>query len=223
VLKADFTAMVAHELGSPLAAIRGFCDMLDTGALNPAEQTQAVAAIRTEAEALTALVSDVRNAANVERADFTIDRRPVAINALLNEAATFATTLPGHHTLTLQCIDDVQVCVDRERIGQVLRNLLSNAAKYSHPGAPIELRAWMRPGVVRIEVTDHGPGIHPEDRARIFEKFGRGRDCTGRNVAGVGLGLYLSRRIVQAHGSALEVTSTVDVGSVFAFELEVVS
>ena len=74
---------------------------------------------------------------------------------------------------------------------------------------------------MRIAVADHGFGIHPDDVARIFEKFGRGRDQSGRQVAGLGLGLYLSRRIVQAHGAELCVDSTPGVGSVFAFDLEV--
>jgi RNA polymerase sigma factor (sigma-70 family) len=106
-------------------------------------------------------------------------------------------------------------------MGQVLRNLLSNAAKYAPPGTPIELRAVRRGEHVRIEVADHGFGIHPDDMPRIFEKFGRGRDRGGRKVAGAGLGLYLSRRIVQAHGSDLTVESTPGVGSVFGFDLPV--
>ncbi len=74
---------------------------------------------------------------------------------------------------------------------------------------------------MRIEVIDRGPGIHPDDLKRIFEKFGRGRDPEGRKVAGLGLGLYLSRRILQAHGSDLVVNTGPDGGSVFGFELEV--
>jgi signal transduction histidine kinase len=105
----------------------------------------------------------------------------------------------------------------------VLRNLLSNAAKYSPAGALIELRARRsEEDRVRIEVADHGQGVHPDDVVRIFEKFGRGRDQSGQKVAGVGLGLYLSRRILQAHGSELTLDSTPGAGCVFGFELEAV-
>ncbi len=105
----------------------------------------------------------------------------------------------------------------------MLRNLLSNAAKYSPDGAPVELRTrpGTTPGHVRIEVADQGVGIHPDDAARIFEKFGRGRDRFGRKVAGVGLGLYLSRRILRAHGSDLTLDPAPEGGSIFSFELEV--
>ncbi len=107
-----------------------------------------------------------------------------------------------------------------ERVGQVLRNLLSNAAKYSPEGAPIELRVIGKKGRVRLEVADRGPGIHPDDVTRIFEKFGRGRERY--KMPGVGLGLYLSRRIVRGHGSELTVQTKVGEGSVFGFELKVV-
>jgi signal transduction histidine kinase len=113
------------------------------------------------------------------------------------------------------------VVADPYRIGQVLRNLLANAAKYSPEGVPIELRTapGAAPGHVRIEVADRGAGIHPEDAARIFEKFGRGRDGDGKKVAGTGLGLYLSRRILQSHGSELTLDPEPGGGSVFGFEL----
>jgi signal transduction histidine kinase len=114
------------------------------------------------------------------------------------------------------------VLADPERIGQVLRNLLSNAAKYSPEGAPIELRIIGKEGHVRLEVADRGPGIHPDDVMRIFEKFGRGRDRGSHRLPGVGLGLYLSRRIVRGHGSELTVEARPGGGSVFGFELAVV-
>ena len=111
---------------------------------------------------------------------------------------------------------------DPERIEQVLRNLLSNAAKYSPEGTPIELRVSGKEGRVRVEIADQGWGIHPDDVPRIFEKFGRGRYRKGHHERpGVGLGLYLSQRIVRGHGSELTVQTGPGVGSVFGFELRV--
>jgi signal transduction histidine kinase len=104
----------------------------------------------------------------------------------------------------------------------VLRNLVGNAAKYSPEGAPIELRATPHAEHVRIEVVDRGPGIHADDVERIFEKYGRGRDQQGRRVPGAGLGLYVARRIVAAHGSTLTVRSDAGGGAVFGFDLELV-
>jgi signal transduction histidine kinase len=222
VLKADFTAMVVHELDSPLAAIRGFTEMLGTGELNPGDQAKTISAIQAELDALGALVADVKDAAAVERDDFAVQLRAVPLDVLLADAVAFAKTLPDSHPFTANIATNEEVWADRGRIRQVLRNLLSNAAKYSPDGAPIELRAVHSetPERIRIEVADHGQGIHPDDMNRIFEKFGRGRDQSGQKVAGVGLGLYLSRRILQAHGSELELECTLGAGCVFGFELQ---
>jgi two-component system, sensor histidine kinase and response regulator len=221
VLKADFTAMVAHELDTPLAVIRGYADMLATGELDIDERARALDRLQAETDLLEALVSDVRSAAAVEREDFAIELQQVALDGLLRDAAAFVETLHGDHRLVTQGTTDGWVLADPHRIRQVLRNLLSNAAKYSPDGTPIELRTapGATPGRVRIEVADRGPGIYPDDAARIFEKFGRGRDGGGKKVAGTGLGLYLSKRILQAHGSELTLDSEPGGGSVFGFEL----
>jgi signal transduction histidine kinase len=222
ILKADFTAMVAHEFGAPIAAIRACAEMAAIGALDPHHKGMALATIQAQTDVLTTLVNDVRTAATAERDDFAIRPRPIAIGIILADAAAFARTLPGEHPCTMTEGLSYLVRADPERIGQVLRNLLGNAAKYSAPGTPIELCAIMKDGRVRLQVADRGFGIHPHDLTRVFEKYGRGRDEHGRNVQGVGLGLYLSRRIAQAHGTDLSVESFPGIGSVFGFDLEIV-
>jgi len=220
-LRADFTAIVAHELGNPLATILQAAELMATGPLDPI-QTRSLAAINAEAAALKALVADVRAAAEAERNDFALQPRPVPVRTLLGDTTAYAMALPGNHPLAVEDATDVAVRADRVRIGQVVRNLLTNAAKYSPPGTPITLRTTRCGRHVRIEVVDRGSGIHPDDLPRIFEKFGRGRNVAGEKFTGVGLGLYLSRRIVRAHGSELTVDSTPGRGCIFGFELEIV-
>jgi signal transduction histidine kinase len=220
VLKADFTAMVAHELANPLAAIRGYAEMMATRSLSPEDQATALATIRSESNTLISLINDIRIAATVERDDFAVRMAPVPVGVLLADAAAFGRSLPGDHPITISSDTHVLVMADQERIGQVLRNLLSNAASFSADGTPIKITATNQATRVRISVIDHGIGITPRDMVRIFEKFGRGRDQSGKKVPGAGLGLYLSRRIVQAHGTELTVESTPGVGSVFSFEVE---
>jgi PAS domain S-box-containing protein len=221
-LRTDFTAMVAHEIGSPLASVRGFLEVLATGELEPDDQADALVKIRAEINRLSTLVADIRSAATIERDDFALMLRRTAVDKLFEDAVRFAETLPGDHPLTVKVEADGRVWADPYRIGQVLRNLLSNAAKYSPDGAPIELRAKSgeTSGRIRIEVADRGRGVYPDDVDLIFEKFGRGRDRSGRKAYGVGLGLYLSKRILQAHGGDLTLDPAPKGGSVFSFELE---
>jgi len=223
-LKAGFTAMVAHELGAPVAAIRGLADLLARGGMPPSDQAALLAAIRAEADLVHRLVADVGAAAAVERDDFAAQPRPVPVAVLLADVAAFTRTLPGNHPIGESINDSVlttRVLADPQRVGQVLRNLLGNAAKHTPPGTSIELRATRDGSRVRLEVADDGPGIRAGDFERIFAKFGRGRDAEGRKTPGVGLGLYLSRRIVQAHGSDLSVESRLGEGTIFGFDLEV--
>lgn len=226
-LRSDFSAMVAHELDTPIASVRKLNELLTVQGEDPEIRAYATNATERELDALANLVSDVRAVAAVEREGFGIEARRLPLEDLLADAEVYASTLPGHHPIEVMVRGDLRagVCVlaDPERTGQVLRNLLSNAAKYSPEGTPIELRVIGKEGQVRIEVADHGQGIHPEDVPRIFEKFGRGRDRERHKTPGVGLGLYLSRRIVRSHGSELTVRTRVGVGSVFGFELAVVT
>ena len=222
-LRSDFSAMIAHELETPIAAVRKLNEMLSAEGEEPGIREYATAATEGELDALTNLVSDVRSVAAVEREDFEVETRPLALKKLLTDAEAYARTLPAEHPFRQIREGDLRaeerVLADPERIGQVLRNLLSNAAKYSPEGTSIELRVIGQKGRIRLEVADHGPGIHPDDVTRIFEKFGRGRDLEGRKTPGVGLGLYLSRRIVRSHGSELTVQTRPGEGSVFGFEL----
>jgi signal transduction histidine kinase len=200
--------------------------MLSAQGEDPGVRDYATTATERELDALTNLVRDVRAVAAVEREGFGIKARPLPLEELLADAEVYASTLPVHHPIEVMVRGDLRVeaCVlaDPERIGQVLRNLLSNAAKYSPEGTPIELRVIGKEGQVRVEIADQGWGIHPDDVPRIFEKFGRGRDRKGHHERpGVGLGLYLSQRIVRGHGSELTVQTGPGEGSVFGFELRV--
>lgn len=225
-MRADFSAMIAHELGGPLTAIHKLNEILGDKRADAQTREYAVAAIEGEIDLLNALVKDVRAAAALEREDFKVEPRPLSLGELLADTEAYANALPGDHPINVRFCDDLreqeQVWADRKRVGQVLRNILCNAAKYSPEGAPIEVQISRKAGHVCVAVADRGPGIHPDDVSRIFEKFGRGRDQQGKKVAGVGLGLYLSQRIIRAHGGELAVETNPGKGSTFSFDLELV-
>ena len=148
-------------------------------------------------------------------------RHPISLRDLLEHASTLARTSLGDHPFAMSDVPDVRVACDPERMSQVLRNLLDNAAKHTPPGTPIELRAHHMGTQVRIEVADQGPGLPKEEVAVVFEKFGRGHRSAAQQTPGAGLGLYLSRQIVQAHGSELRVASVPGGETIFAFDLQV--
>jgi signal transduction histidine kinase len=224
-LKAEFTSMVAHELGNPVTAIRRLCEVLRVRQLEEEDRAQVLDSMVGELDALAALIRDVELASRVDGADFHLDAGPATVAELLETAEAYLHTFAGDgRPVVVDAEVDVAssvVLADPERIGQVLRNLLDNAVKFSPPTAPVEVRAVRGVSVdrVRLEVVDQGPGIPVAEVGRIFERFGRGRDAAERRLPGVGLGLYLSRQLVRAHGSELAVRSEPGAGSTFSFEL----
>jgi len=215
---AEFASLIAHELGSSVAAIQNAAELLGMAALNP-QQGRACDLIAMESRALRMLVGDLRAAAALERDAFDLHLRVVSLDTLLVEAGDFAQTIDHDHPVHVQVGSQLKVEVDPGRIAQVLRNLVTNAVKYTPPGTPIEIRSWRDQDRAVIAVIDRGPGIAPEDRDLIFSRFGRARHHADRKIPGLGLGLYLSKRIVEAHGGELAVTSTPGTGATFTFSV----
>jgi PAS domain S-box-containing protein len=220
-MRADLTTIVAHELRSPVAAIRMMIAMLATGELDRAEEAETLAAIDTQIDQIDRLIVDVATTAAADREDFSVQLHPVPLTMLLDEAMSFVRAALRNHPVATTTPPHIQVWCDPERISQVLRNLLENVAKHTPPGTPVALRAHAKGQQVEIEVADQGPGIPADDLSLIFEKFGRGRDATSRRIEGSGLGLYLARRILEAHGAELTVESDPNSGTVFRFQLKV--
>lgn len=215
---ADFAGLIAHELGSPVAAIQNAAELLGKAVLNP-QQGRARDLIEMESRALRMLVGDLRAASSLERDAFDLHLRVVSLDALVVEAGDFAQTIDSAHPVHVQVGSQLRIEVDPGRIAQVLRNLVTNAVKYTPPGTPIEIRSWREQEWAWIAVVDKGPGIPPEDMDLIFARFGRAQRDTDRKIPGLGLGLYLSKRIVEAHGGDLVVTSKPGAGATFAFSV----
>ena len=215
---AEFAGIIAHELGSPIAAIQNAVDVLGMRTLAP-PQERARALIAMEARALRMLVGDLRAAAALEREAFDLHRYVVSLGALVAEAGDFARTIGGAHTVRVQAGSSLAVEVDPGRIAQVLRNLVTNAVKYTPAGSPIEIRAWRNEEMAWVAVEDRGPGIAKEDHELIFTRFGRAQHRSDHQIPGLGLGLYLSRRIVEAHGGQLSIDSKPGEGATFVFSV----
>lgn len=222
-LESGFTAMVAHELGGPIAAIGALASLLERDTMATGEQRSIVQVIRSEVKILHRLVNDIQAAAVSERNAFAVRTSPVPVATLVADAIAFARTLATDHPMRDNVAPEalaMQVNADPDRIGQVLRNLLGNAVKHTPAGTSIEIRVLLMNGRVRFEIADTGPGIPPGEMERIFTKFARGREAEVLETPGTGLGLYLSRQILRAHTADLCVSSVPAQGTVFWFDLE---
>lgn len=214
----DAAAFLVHELVAPVATMRILVARLSAPDLSHDELRQITDAVDKELALLDGLIRDVQLLSAASMGGIHVDTHPVSLRDIVGTAQNYGRALPGNHTMRWPELDDTWVWADRERITQVLRNLLANAAKYSPPGSVIEVGVEKHQDRVQISVIDHGPGIAPTDVDRIFQKFARGHHRDPR-IPGMGIGLYLARAIVRAHGSDLSLTQTPGGGATFSFQL----
>jgi signal transduction histidine kinase len=226
-LKSDFVAVASHELRSPLATVRLYAEMLDSGVYGPLgeESRQAVASMVVAAARLTSIVSDLMDAALLERGLMPLVEADVDVGALVQAATADASLLASLRGIDVVVDAECDTCIvrgDAMRLRQVLDNLLSNAVKYSHDGARVNVRIRRTEDRVSISVEDAGRGMSEEGRDAIFELFGRLDSNDARDTAGIGLGLAIGRRIALSHRGRLYVErSAPGSGSVFVLELPV--
>jgi PAS domain S-box-containing protein len=219
--KSEYLSRMSHELRTPLNAILGFAQLLELEELTD-EQRENLHFILNAARHLLALINEVLDIAAIEAGRLPLSLEPVPVAEVVAETISLIRPLADQHEVLLvsppvSC--QVHVLGDRQRLKQILLNLLSNAVKYNRQGGRVELECGPADGDrMRVRVRDSGPGIAAEAMAQLFVPFERlGNEQTG--VEGAGLGLPLSRRLAEAMGGSLEVSSTVGQGSTFWVEL----
>ena len=223
-LKDEFVSTVTHELRTPLTSIRAFSEILhDNPDLDGAERQRFLGLVIKESERLTRLINQVLDLAKIESGMAEWDAMPLDLREIISEAvgATSAIFRSRGVTVELKLAPAVPpVTADRDRMMQVLLNLLSNAAKFSpQQSGRVEVRLAQAGAGVRVDVEDNGMGIDPAHQAVIFEKFRQVGDPLTAKPAGTGLGLAICRRIIGHLGGRLWVQSEPGQGSVFSFEL----
>ena len=208
-LRADFVSLVSHELRSPMASVIGSARTLQLRwrELSPEQRESFLALIAHETSRLAALVGDVLDTSRIEAGTFSYSFADVDLAELVRDSAAAAEQSQDEVPVRAVVREPLpRVRGDRDRLRQVLINLIDNAVKYSSPGDEVRVEAQSSDARVVIEVRDQGPGILPEHHKLIFEKFGRIQ--TGQTAKpGTGLGLFIARSIAEAHGGSLEVRS----------------
>lgn len=220
--KSEFLSRMSHELRTPLNAILGFGQLLQMDPLSP-KQHEHVEDILTGGRHLLELINEVLDITRIEAGRLTISPEPVSVREIVQESLGLIAPLSVQEDVQLEDetagIPEQFVVADRQRLKQVLLNLLSNAVKYNRKGGLVAVSCETMPeGRLRIKVSDTGPGIAQEQLERLFVPFERlGAEQTA--IEGTGLGLALSKRLVEAMGGTLGVDSIVDQGSSFWVEL----
>ena len=226
-MRAEFLGMVSHELRTPLTSIRGSATTLLEGAsaLHPAEMRQFYRIIVEQADRMGGLISNLVDVARIETGTLPVDTSPVKVADIVDEARNIFLSGRGMNDVHIDLADHLPlVMADRQRIVQVLGNLLSNAARYSPNASPIKIGAVQESLHVAFSVTDHGQGVPVERLPHLFRKFFRldGED-RGRDLAGSGLGLAICKGIVEAHGGRIWAESEgAGLGTRFTFTIPMV-
>ena len=223
-LKDDFVSTVSHELRTPLTSIRAFSQILyDNPGVDPAQRARFLAIITKETDRLTRLINQVLDIARIEAGkaewrESVLDMGALVADALARMSHVFEERGIRVRLSAPQSVDVVKA--DADRILQVMLNLLSNAAKFCPPGGgQVEIALAEEGRLLRVDVRDNGPGVDARDQRVIFEKFGQGSDTGAGRPQGSGLGLYISRRIVEHFGGRIWVSSRRGQGSCFSFTL----
>ncbi len=214
----EFFSMLTHDLRIPLAAIQGYAELLGRGELTP-RQARALRGIQGANAHLLELVRNLLDTVRFEAGPVEILVEPFELADLLGEVVSNLGPPAGGSRVRVDLdLVDGRVYADRTRIGRVLTNLVGNALSVSPVEEPIVIRAVERTGQVEVSVRDRGPGIPAEHLPQLFQKF---RHFPGQQgpSPGLGLGLYIVRRILEAHGRSVSVESTVGEGTRFWFEL----
>jgi PAS domain S-box-containing protein len=216
--KTDFVSSVSHELRTPLSSILGYTDILVNGEVGEmtGEQEEFLEIIDHNARRLLALINDLLTLSGLESGRMVVRIEPTDLRALVKENMQVHAPAVSvrNQRLDVRLPDGpVTAAVDRERIGQVLTNLVSNAIKFTPDEGSIEVSLTVTDGEARIAVSDSGIGISQEDCQRLFERFFRAGNALERAIPGTGLGLAICKGIVDAHQGRLDVSSTLGRGT----------
>jgi signal transduction histidine kinase len=219
-LRSNMVSDVAHELRTPLSNIRGYLEALRDEMLEPTPEI--IDSLHEEALVLSQLVDDLQELALAEAGQMVLTSEPVDIPGLVEKIINALQPQILEKDLQVQLLFDKHlepVAADYRRLGQVLRNLLTNAIRYTPPGGTISVSANLVNDKIEVHVHDTGTGISPEHLPYVFERFYRVDQSRARTTGGAGLGLAIVKQLVQAQGGEVNVASQIGMGTTFTFTI----
>lgn len=214
--KDEFIGFASHELRTPLATLKGFMEIAEEGGM-PIEYLFPKA--KKQIERLQGIISDLLDISRIQAGKLELVFKRVSLLSLMKDSIVMV-DLSNHHLEIKYPAEDINVCVDGQKISQVIVNIISNAVKYSDKNTSIYLKAEIFGDQVEIKVSDEGKGIAEEDLKRIFEQYYRAKG-TSRDTTGIGLGLFISKVIVEAHSGRIWAESELGKGTTFTIQFPV--
>jgi PAS domain S-box-containing protein len=221
-LRSAFLSMLGHELQTPLSIIKGYTSTLarSDAKWNKKTLREGLQVIEEECDRLSKLVNRLLLASRIESRTVTLKKEPVQLPAMASKVVRRLESVTNIHEFEVDFAPDFpEVYADPERMEEVLTNLVDNAIKYSPEGGKIAITGRTNRDHVEVTVSDNGIGIPRRELGRVFERFRRGENSQVQKVRGMGLGLYICKSIVEAHGGKIEVSSEAGKGSEFTFTL----
>lgn len=222
--KTDFIGMVSHELKTPLTSLNAYLQMLRGKAakIEDTFTTDALDKSLRQVKKMSAMINGFLNVARLEAAKITIDKQTFNISELFENIRSETMITSSSHILNFpKSLLMVELTADRDKIEQVIHNLISNAMKYSPLGSPIDIACIQTENALKITVTDQGIGIRPEDQGKLFDRFYRVDGQEMKSIAGFGIGLYICKEIIERHEGTIGVNSEFGKGSTFWFSLPI--
>ena len=228
--KSEFVSFVAHELKNPMTSIKGYSELMAAGAVGPLTDAQKgfLSTIHTNVERMRTIVEDLNDISKIEAGRLRLDPKPVRISEVLDAviASTNRQVADKNQTISIEIsTPDIQIMADKTRTEQIFINLVSNANKYTPEGGniTIKVRLQEKPDAMAvIEIHDNGIGISEADEPKIFSKFFRSEDDRARKATGAGLGLNITKNLVELQNGQIWFTSKIDHGSTFFVSLPAV-
>lgn len=221
----DFISIATHELKTPVTSIKAYTQVLKSVFAKQADKRAVEYLDKMDAQLnkLTSLISDLLDVNKIQNDHLFFEKEPFNLNGLIVEIVEELQRTTDRHNLVMELARSIEIVGDRDRLGQVLTNLISNAIKYSPHGGEIIVKTQVKPDQAVVSVQDFGVGI-PEDKlASVFEKFFRVSGPKQDTFPGMGLGLYISAEIVKRQGGQIWVESQEGKGSTFYFSLPIVA
>ncbi len=226
-MRRELVANVSHELATPLTMIQGYTEALNDGVVRDANgRAETTRLIAREAARLRRLVDQLREVARYEAGAQSLERTEVSLAPLVDETLSVLSPAAERKQITIRAALPAglpPVYADADHLVEMLLNLIENALRHSPTGGIVEIDAGVENGFVRLSVADSGPGVAPEERERIFERFYRLDSARSSATGGTGLGLAIVKALVEAHGGTIRVESGPTGGAVFSFTLPIAS